>query len=192
MRYDGAVRSPAGGTTPMAERFFNTSGPVVPEDHYSIPPLGRLDLDEIGRGRCAAANEAGTVGGRDQMRTYDGTAWAWRGINPDGTPDEGTLARLNSAIVEAVRPVRIILFGSAARGEMRAKSDLDVLVVVPDGQNRRRIARTVYRARPRGTRPLDLVVATESDVERHRNARWYVIASALREGRVLYERRAQA
>ena len=31
----------------MAERFFNTSGPVVPEDHYCIPPLQRLDLDEV-------------------------------------------------------------------------------------------------------------------------------------------------
>ncbi len=31
----------------MAERFFNTSGPVVPADHYSIPPLERLDLDEV-------------------------------------------------------------------------------------------------------------------------------------------------
>ena len=31
----------------MAERFFNTSGPVVPAKHYSIPPLGRLDLDEL-------------------------------------------------------------------------------------------------------------------------------------------------
>ena len=31
----------------MAERFFNTSGPVVAEDHYCVPPLGRLDLDEF-------------------------------------------------------------------------------------------------------------------------------------------------
>ncbi len=31
----------------MAERFFNTSGPVVAADHYSIPPLQRLDLDEV-------------------------------------------------------------------------------------------------------------------------------------------------
>ena len=31
----------------MAERFFNTSGPVVPEDHYCIPPLQRLELDEV-------------------------------------------------------------------------------------------------------------------------------------------------
>ena len=28
-------------------RFFNTSGPVVPADHYCIPPLARVDLDDI-------------------------------------------------------------------------------------------------------------------------------------------------
>ncbi len=28
-------------------RFFNTAGPVDPEDHYCLPPLSRLDLDEI-------------------------------------------------------------------------------------------------------------------------------------------------
>ena len=31
----------------MAERFFNTTGPVVPADHYCIPPLERLDRDEL-------------------------------------------------------------------------------------------------------------------------------------------------
>lgn len=28
-------------------RFFNTEGPIVPERHYSIPPLDRVDLDAI-------------------------------------------------------------------------------------------------------------------------------------------------
>jgi len=28
-------------------RFFNTTGPVVAADHYCIPPLTRLDLDEL-------------------------------------------------------------------------------------------------------------------------------------------------
>ena len=31
----------------MAERFFNTSGPVEAADHYCVPPLERLDLDEV-------------------------------------------------------------------------------------------------------------------------------------------------
>lgn len=28
-------------------RFFNTAGPVVPADHYCVPPLTRFDLDDI-------------------------------------------------------------------------------------------------------------------------------------------------
>lgn len=28
-------------------RKFNTSGPVVPEDHYCIPPLERLELSRV-------------------------------------------------------------------------------------------------------------------------------------------------
>ena len=28
-------------------RFFNTTGPVRAEDHYAVPPLSRLDLEEI-------------------------------------------------------------------------------------------------------------------------------------------------
>ena len=28
-------------------RFFNTAGPVNPEDHYCIPPLERFDLEEV-------------------------------------------------------------------------------------------------------------------------------------------------
>ena len=40
------------------------------------------------------------------------------------------LDALVGRIVEAVHPRRIILFGSAARNEMRPDSDLDVLVVM--------------------------------------------------------------
>ena len=28
-------------------RFFNTAGPNIPEDHYTLPPLERFDLDEV-------------------------------------------------------------------------------------------------------------------------------------------------
>ncbi len=30
-------------------RFFNTSGPVVPARHYCLPPVARLDIDEVRR-----------------------------------------------------------------------------------------------------------------------------------------------
>ena len=28
-------------------RFFNTEGPVRPDDHYAIAPLDRVDVDEL-------------------------------------------------------------------------------------------------------------------------------------------------
>ena len=28
-------------------RFFNTEGPVRPDDHYAVPPLDRVDVDEL-------------------------------------------------------------------------------------------------------------------------------------------------
>ena len=28
-------------------RFFNTAGPVRPDDHYAIPPRDRVDIDEL-------------------------------------------------------------------------------------------------------------------------------------------------
>ena len=28
-------------------RFFNTAGPIVPEMHYCVPPLERLEADEV-------------------------------------------------------------------------------------------------------------------------------------------------
>ena len=33
--------------TSIAVRFFNTEGPIIPEDHYFIPPLDRVDMDEV-------------------------------------------------------------------------------------------------------------------------------------------------
>ena len=50
-----------------------------------------------------------------------------------GEPDREVLEEMVRRIVGAVHPVRIILFGSAARGQMGSDSDLDVLVVMPDG-----------------------------------------------------------
>jgi len=50
-------------------------------------------------------------------------------------------------IVEIAQPEKIILFGSAARGEMGPHSDVDLLVV-KSGVHRRKLAacrRTAYR-----------------------------------------------
>jgi predicted nucleotidyltransferase len=85
-----------------------------------------------------------------------------------------------------VNPRRIILFGSAARGQMSPHSDLDVLVVMPDGTHRRRTAMGLYEALYGLGVPKDLVVVTESDVRMYSDNPSLVLYPAMREGRELY------
>lgn len=89
-------------------------------------------------------------------------------------------------IIELVQPLRIILFGSAARGEMGPDSDIDVLVVMPDGVHRRRTAQLLYRQiRGLGV-PFDILVATPNDLEMHKDNIGMIYQSILQEGREVY------
>ena len=49
-------------------------------------------------------------------------------------------------ITGTVHPLRIILFGSAARGQMGRNSDLDLLIIMRDGTHRRQTSRKIFRA----------------------------------------------
>jgi predicted nucleotidyltransferase len=102
------------------------------------------------------------------------------------TPDSEQLQSLVQQIIEAVHPVRIVLFGSAARGEMRPDSDLDILVVMPDGTHRRQTMRTLYRTIHGVKIPFDLIVATPTDLATYRNTPGLIYHAILEEGQTLY------
>ena len=89
-------------------------------------------------------------------------------------------------IVKTVSPLRIVLFGSAARDESGPASDLDVLVVMPEGTHRRHTAQLLYERLYGIPVPVDIVVATPTDLDTHRDTIGLVYRSALREGRELY------
>jgi predicted nucleotidyltransferase len=100
--------------------------------------------------------------------------------------DKQVLDRLVAKIVETVHPRRIILFGSAARGQMGPHSDVDLLVVMPDGVHRRHTAQHLYRALTGLGISKDIVVVTDSDVRQFSDEPSLVICPALKEGRELY------
>ena len=52
-----------------------------------------------------------------------------RGRRKTGHPDKTIVADIVRRVVEAAQPDKIILFGSAARGEMGPNSDIDFLVI---------------------------------------------------------------
>ncbi|MFQ5629526.1 MAG: nucleotidyltransferase domain-containing protein [bacterium] len=101
-------------------------------------------------------------------------------------PDAQMLADLVLRIVEIANPQRIILFGSAARGKMGPNSDLDVLVVVPDGMHRRKTAQSIYRNMIGFGFAKDIVVATDSDIKEHGSNPHLIFKQALEEGKELY------
>lgn len=100
--------------------------------------------------------------------------------------DERVLEKLVARIAVEFSPLRIILFGSAARGDEGSDSDLDVLVVMPDGVHRRQTAQAIHRSLADLPVAKDVVVVTESDVRKHGNNPSLVLYPALREGKELY------
>jgi len=102
------------------------------------------------------------------------------------SPNEQQVNELVRQIVEAVHPLRIILFGSAARGEAGPESDIDVMVVMPEGTHRRHTAQHLYRSIRGVTTPFDVLVATPDDLERHRDNPGLIYHDILEEGRTIY------
>ncbi len=97
-----------------------------------------------------------------------------------------TINELVRRVVETVHPRRIILFGSAALNRMGPHSDLDILVVMPDGIHRRKTAQDIYRNLWGLGFAKDIVVVTESDIAKHGDNPYMIIKHALEEGRELY------
>ncbi len=89
-------------------------------------------------------------------------------------------------IVEEAHPLRVIVFGSAARGDVGPDSDLDLMVVMPDGTNRLDTAGAIHRSFRGLGCPSDLVVVWESEVEALCDSPNLVIHTALTEGKEVY------
>ena len=92
-------------------------------------------------------------------------------------------------IVAAAQPEKVILFGSRARGDARPDSDLDVLVIqesdVPGCQR----DAALYLALAGLNAPVDVVTYTPEEVQEWSQVPQAFITTAVREGKVVYERK---
>ncbi|HEV7505556.1 MAG TPA: nucleotidyltransferase domain-containing protein [Thermoanaerobaculia bacterium] len=102
------------------------------------------------------------------------------------------LSQMAQVIVQEVKPERIILFGSHARGEARPDSDIDLLVIEREGfgkqRSRRREAALLWRALAHFPVPKDILVYSQKEAAAWKDSPSHFLAQALREGKVLYER----
>jgi predicted nucleotidyltransferase len=103
-----------------------------------------------------------------------------------GSVKRKVLADVIRRVVEAAQPDKIILFGSAARGEMGPNSDLDLLVIKGGKYHHRRITTEIYSHLAGVGAPVDVIVATPEEVERYRDSHCMVICPAMKEGKLVY------
>ena len=112
--------------------------------------------------------------------------------HPEDIDEENLLLQIVEVIVRESSPEAIVLFGSRARGEARADSDIDLLVVekeafTPLRSRRKEVARLHMALRGL---PLskDILLYSRDEFEHWRNSSNHLIGRAGREGRVLHGR----
>jgi hypothetical protein len=101
--------------------------------------------------------------------------------------EAAALAFLRDRLVLALKPLAIWQFGSRARGDAKADSDFDLLVVLPDG-----LPAAAYSAH-RAAEPVagcglgyDIVPCSLSDFRKDRDAPGSLVNNAVSEGRAIY------
>ncbi|MBI4536865.1 MAG: nucleotidyltransferase domain-containing protein [candidate division NC10 bacterium] len=107
-------------------------------------------------------------------------------MNERKVVDHKILNEIIRRIVGVANPEKIIMFGSAARGQMGRNSDVDLLVVKGGRYDKGRLTEKIYMNLHGSGEAVDVIVVTPQEVERYRDTRCLVIAPALREGRVVY------
>ena len=100
---------------------------------------------------------------------------------------EETIQHIVETIATHLSPRRIILFGSYARGESGPDSDLDIFVELDPPLPARGRGSQIKRLFDPYPCPMDIVVYSPEEVAYWKQAPASLVASVLREGKVLYE-----
>jgi uncharacterized protein len=96
--------------------------------------------------------------------------------------------------LKALKPYKVILFGSYARGTATEDSDLDVMVVLDSNERSRKFDDFIERGKPvsaavrelRKTMPMDLIVYTLVEFEYLRHEKDFFVEEIMESGKVLY------
>jgi predicted nucleotidyltransferase len=103
--------------------------------------------------------------------------------------DESQIHEVAVQLGNAAKALQVILFGSYARGEATAHSDVDLMVVAQTDLPRHKRAVSLYkqfRPYPFG---MDIVVYTPQEMEEGKKSPLTFVSTVVREGKTLYERR---
>ena len=106
------------------------------------------------------------------------------------TQEQTILSRISELIKQAVNPQKIVLFGSRARNQAGPESDYDILVVAPSSLSRWKRAVPLYGLLAGLGAAKEIVWWTPEEILEWQGVRSHFISTAIREGKVLYEKPA--
>ncbi len=89
-------------------------------------------------------------------------------------------------IAEAIRPEKVILIGSRARGEAAAESDIDLVIIHAGPESKRDLKLRIRRLFPRQRFSMDLLILTPDEFRREQDVANSAGRIATREGVVCY------
>jgi predicted nucleotidyltransferase len=101
--------------------------------------------------------------------------------------DDTLLSEIVRRVLTVARPDKIILFGSAATGQMTKDSDIDLLIVGPSPSNRHEASIQIRDAIGNVQLPVDVILIATERFESTKNVIGGIAYPASRYGRVLYE-----
>lgn len=95
---------------------------------------------------------------------------------------------LAKVIVKYFKPEKIILFGSAARGDYRTNSDIDLLIIKNSDKKKAYRIKDIFESlrSTQRTYPLDPIVYTPEEIKERIAIGDYFIKRILKEGKILY------
>lgn len=120
--------------------------------------------------------------------------WAaqWERAKPPEPPERPPIDHWIDLMVDRLShqfaPQRIILFGSHARGDADGDSDVDLLVVMPEVEDRTKLAVEMRGALGDMPVPKDIVVTTPDEIDEWGDLVGTVLRPALQEGKLVYAR----
>ena len=101
---------------------------------------------------------------------------------------ETAIREMTRRIIEQFNPIKIVLFGSHARGTAVLDSDIDLLIIKKIEGSKRKERVAIGIALHDIHVPKDIIVASPEDVARFGNTVGTILYPALKEGKILYEK----
>ena len=105
--------------------------------------------------------------------------------------DNEKIKKIVGIIVAEHDPIRVVLFGSCATGNISKDSDVDLIVIKTSDKPRFQRGFEIRKSLMTAGVPIDLLVYTPEEFEEAKNTRFSFLSMSLKGSKVLYEKQIQ-